>query len=236
MMNSSGRFNFHPLLYILIIISVSSCAGLPLNDTESPAVQDYPEQRDDTRNELSSIQLKLVEEANNILGAERLVVDGRQYPLDCTGTIMALYAMAGIDLGRDFNKYSGNAVARLYKYLDFEKLLYITKTPVPGDIVFWDNTWDANEDGKFNDLFTHAGMIVNRLEGDILEYIHYNYRRGIVLERMNLQNPDTRTVMIKGEEILINSPMRARSAPSAPGNSLASQLARGFGRGWELKN
>ena len=78
--------------------------------------------------------------------------------MDCTGTVLAIYYYAGIDLARDFNKYSGNGVTRLYKSLQAQKLLYETRYPVTGDIIFWDNTYDRNEDGRWNDTLTHVGI------------------------------------------------------------------------------
>ncbi|MBI9101090.1 MAG: hypothetical protein JEY99_01650 [Spirochaetales bacterium] len=55
-----------------------------------------------------------------------------------------------------------------------------------------------------------------------------------MFERMNLHAPDTRTIIMDGQEVLMNSPMRASSAPKAPGKSLASQLTRAFGMAYQL--
>ena len=45
----------------------------------------------------------------------------------------------------------GNGVGRIYKTLETEDLLYTTSTPLVGDIIFWDNTWDANGDGTITE-------------------------------------------------------------------------------------
>ena len=183
--------------------------------------------------EFSEVQGRLVEGAVTFLGAEKLKVGNRTYPLDCTGVVSAIYAFAGIDITSPLTAYTGNGVTRLYHLFEDENLLYSTSHPVPGDIIFWDNTWDANDDGLFNDPLTHVGMVVHRLEDGTIEYIHHNYAKGIVLERMNLLEPNIRTLTVRGDVVLINSPIRARNSPPAPGGvSLASQLLRHLGRGY----
>lgn len=183
---------------------------------------------------LTGLQMKLVEGTAAVLGADSLVINGRTFTMDCTGTVLAIYWYAGIDLAADFGRYQGNGVARLYRSLDARGRIVKSGYPAPGDILFWDNTYDANEDGRFNDEFTHVGMVVHVLDGGTVEYVHYNYSRGIVLERMNLSSPDSRAMVVDGYQILINSPIRARNSPPAPGDvSLSSQLLRGIGQPWK---
>ncbi|MBI9101091.1 MAG: C40 family peptidase [Spirochaetales bacterium] len=146
------------ILLLTLLILTSSC------QTMNP--EKIPHRGEEEKREgitLSPIQEQLIIEAHDLIGAEVLNGGGKTFRNDCTGTIEALYARVGIELGRELGKYSGNSVARLYKYLDEKQLLYQTKDPAPGDIIFWDNTWDANEDGKFNDPFTHAGVVINKL-------------------------------------------------------------------------
>ncbi len=181
------------------------------------------------------VQEKLAEGAGYVLGKESLHIRGREFPVDCTGVVLAIYYYAGIDLARDFAKYSGNGVTRLYKSLEQEKLLYNTSLPETGDIIFWDNTYDRNEDGRLNDPLTHAGMVVTAKKDCTIEYIHHNYRKGIIIEYMNLLNPDVFQQLDKGEMMIINSPMRMKT----PGKSraekwLSSQLYKIFGRGYLL--
>lgn len=218
--------NLPPALSILLIAALTalSCATTP-----PAAGPPRPES-------LSRVQEKLVEAAYHFEGAETLKVGRKTFRMDCSGVISAIYAYADIDIVGDLGRYDGNGVARLYQFLGEEDLLYDTTDPVPGDIIFWDNTWDANDDGRFNDYFTHVGMVVNRLPDRTVEYIHHNYRKGVVLERMNLHTPNVRTLVIKGERVIINAPLRARNSPPAPGSiSLASQLYRKFGMAYLLK-
>jgi hypothetical protein len=153
--------------------------------------------------------------------------------MDCTGAVLAIYYYAGIDLARDFDKYGGNGVTRLYRSLEAQRLLYDTRYPVTGDIIFWDNTYDRNEDGRWNDSLTHVGMVMEVSRSGDVEYVHLNYRRGIIIENMNLRNPEVHREMMKGRLRIVNSPMRMKQ----PGNPhpetwLSGQLFNIFGMGY----
>ncbi len=184
---------------------------------------------------LTEVQGKLVEGAYAVLGRDRLVVRGRRFRLDCTGVVLAVYWYAGIDLSREMNRYSGNGVARLYRALGARELLYDTDRPAPGDLIFWDNTYDRNRDGRWNDPLTHAAVVVHSDPDGMVEYVHANYRRGIVIERMNLLEPDTWRRRVGGRLQVINSPMRMRERGRPhPPQWLASHLYRSFGMAWRL--
>ena len=176
--------------------------------------------------ELSSIQKDLVESAEWALGRNRLVVDGKSFNLDCSGVVMALYYRSGIDLQPFMASYSGGGVQRLYALMNDNDLLYRKAQLAPGDMLFWDDTYDRNNDGRVNDPLTHMGMVVYVDKKGNVEYIHHNYRRGIVLEKMNLNDPDNQN---------LNSPMRARYVESghAP-RWLSSHLLKDAARGYEL--
>ena len=167
------------------------------------------------------------------MGKQELIIRGKRFNMDCTGAVLAIYYYAGIDLARDFNKYTGNGVTRLYKSLEAHKLLYDTRYPVTGDIIFWDNTYDRNEDGRWNDPLTHVGMVMNVAKNGEVEYVHLNYRRGIIIENMNLRQPDIHQRMEKGQMKIINSPMRMkRPGVAHPRNWLSGQLFKIFGMGY----
>lgn len=169
---------------------------------------------------------KLIEGAHQVRGKESLVVRGKKFRIDCTGTIMAIYYYAGIDLSVCFQGYTGNGVARIYAYFRDHGLLYDPEVPAPGDIIFWDESYDKNGDGLANDQLTHMGMVVDvGPQGDIT-YVHHNYRKGIVFACMNRNDPDN---------VDKNSPMRMRSLGHTPdGRWLSSHLYRESGRGYLL--
>ncbi len=138
---------------------------------------------------------------------------------------MAVYYYAGIDLSKDFNKYQGGGVSRIYQYLKDKKLIYYTENPVPGDILFWDNTYDANGNGTRDDILTHMGIVVDVTENETITYIHEHYRKGIIFEHMNLKDP---------ENYDVNAAMRMRGT-GMEGGWLSSHLYKESGMGYKLK-
>jgi hypothetical protein len=153
-------------------------------------------------------------------------VGERRFRADCSGTILAIYYAAGIDLAPEFQQESGNGVQRLYAIAEDRHLAYRPELPRPGDVVFWDNTYDRNGDGLWNDELTHAGVVVDVRPDGTIQYVHYHYRRGIVLEHMNLLTPD---VHLSGSRT-VNSPMRMRDpGGERPDLWLSAHLYRGAG-------
>ncbi len=219
------------LLALIILLMLSSCGTSP--DIIETDITELPDGTQTTR-DLSDTQKKLVEGASEIIGREKLFIRGRSFGMDCSGIVLSLYWYAGIDLTKAYNDYSGNGVTRIYRYLEDKDLLYRTLEPAPGDIIFWDNTYDKNEDGEPNDLLTHVGMVVDLDTNGNIDYIHHNYRKGIVLARMNLNNPDTYAETVNGEQIIVNSAMRMKGSPGFD-KWLSSQLYRQFGMGYLLE-
>lgn len=180
---------------------------------------------------LSEAQRLIAEGGPSLVGKKTLVVNGITYPNDCTGVVRAAYAFASMDIAFRFDRYPGNGVRRLYSTLKDEGLLYSVRYPQPGDLIFWDNTWDANGNKLADDELTHVGVVMAVAEDGSIRYLHYNYSKGTVIERMNLMFPDD---AVRDEEGLINSPLRMRGSPKGPGSGSAS-LYRVFGKGYELK-
>ncbi len=176
----------------------------------------------------SEAQKRIVEAARSLLGRSQLQFEKANFSSDCSGFVLAAYYLGGIDLRKEYERQSGNGVRRLYQIARLHHLLSTDQIPFPGDVLFWDNTYDANGDGKWNDELTHTGIVVASYSDGKVDYIHYHIRRGIVLERMDLRNPD---------EESFNAPIRIKE----PGNPrpekwLAAQLYRASGRLWQVGN
>lgn len=153
--------------------------------------------------------------------------NGRRFTLDCSGVVSAIYWRAGIDLQAAYPLYTGNGVKRIYRYLGDKGLLYRPEEPAPGDIIFWDNSYDMNGNGLADDELTHIGMVVDvSPEGDVT-YIHHDYISGVILSRMYPPDPGDRSR---------NNGMRMQSlGPTPDGKSTSGELYRQAGRGWELE-
>lgn len=216
----------------LLAFYFSSCATAPALKGKTSSVSAAPPKS--PVQEISKTQKLLIEEARRLIGVEKIFVKGKSFSHDCSGTVMAIYWYAGIDLSRNFSRYTGGGTERIYKYLKDEGLLYRTKLPAPGDIIFWDNTYDKNKNGKPDDYLTHMGMVVSVDKTGTIEYIHENYRKGIILARMNLYKADTYFEVIEGKKIILNDPMRMRGSPKSK-KWLSSQLYRDFAMAYLLK-
>jgi len=229
-MKTICRLPLHWLLPGIIAFHVLvSCASLDVPAQRYPAAQ----ARLSSAAEVARVQENLAEGGNYVLGRRELVIRGRRFNMDCTGTVLAIYYYAGIDLARDFGRYSGGGVMRLYKSLEAEGLVYETRTPATGDIIFWDNTYDRNGDGQWNDALTHVGMVMGSAEDGTIDYVHLNYRKGIIIEHMNLDSPDVHQSAERGQMRIVNSPMRMKQEGRAHSERwLASHLYRNFGMGY----
>ncbi len=73
-------------------------------------------------------------------------------------------------------------------------------TPVPGDLVFFRETYDQNRDGRTNDGLTHVGLVERVLEDGTVTVIH-RVSRGVVRYRMNLAHPLARKDPASGRAI-----------------------------------
>jgi hypothetical protein len=183
-----------------------------------------------------ALRQKLAEGARSILGKKQLYVRGRHFNMDCTGVVLAIYWYAGIDLAKDFNKFSGNGVGRIYKTLQKDDLLYTTTTPLVGDIIFWDNTYDENGREGGNNPLSHVGMVLQVQKDGTITYIHEHITKGIITEYMNLRNPDVRTLIDNGQVKVVNSPLRlAVPGKPHPANWLSGQLYRALGMAYLLQ-
>lgn len=108
----------------------------------------------------------IVRTAAKLVGAKTIESNGRRIAYDCAGVTRAVFLKHGIDL------YSGepddphaNGVRLIHAHIRQQGTFHLGPVVYPGDLVFFNNTWDYNGDGKVNDPLTHVG-IVERQEPD----------------------------------------------------------------------
>lgn len=212
-------------------LALMGCASIPGHLPAADRAYPFPATEAWSQPSLSETQRLIVAGGESLVGRKKLVVGGVTYPSDCTGLVRASYAFASIDLALHFDRYAGNGVLRLYKTLKSEGLLYATRYPAPGDLVFWDNTYDANGNGRADDELTHVGLVLSVEADGSIRYLHYHIRLGPFVERMNLTRPDDDS---EGPGGRVNAFMRMRGSPGDAGDN-AAQLFRVFGKGYELR-
>jgi len=153
-------------------------------------------------------------------GKNRLEVKGKSYSLDCSGVIYALSAKAGLDVQSMIWNYDGNGVNRLYQLMEDHNLL--STRPSRGDLIFWDDSYDKNGNGKSDDPLTHVGIVTDISEDGLITFVHHNYSLGIVEAIMDPADPGNRQR---------NSAMRARSdGLTDEGGWSAGHLFKAYGR------
>jgi hypothetical protein len=137
-------------------------------------------------------RLLVAKRARNMLKKPRFRFGGVDYRRDCSGFVLAVYAGEKIPvekiMGVDGRRPS---TAGLYRLADERGLVHRNKVPSIGDLVFFNNTYDRNRDGRANDPLTHVG-IVERVDADgTVTFIH-RVRRGVLRYKLNRFKPDQR--------------------------------------------
>jgi hypothetical protein len=228
----SGEFGFESGAATPEQTNARANGGTDVATTVRPGPDPSPVEAESEPAWLSERQERILRAAQTMLDTQSFLVGGYQYSYDCTGTILAIYAMAGVRLIDLFPQYSGNGVERLYRIAEDRDLLYHSEFPQPGDLIFWDNTYDKNGDKDWNDWLTHVGLVL-AVDGDgNVDYIHHDYSRGVVRARMNLMNPQT---YMDEDGVIVNSPMRMRRDRHLnPDEWLSSHLYRRLGAMYKI--
>lgn len=110
-----------------------------------------------------------------------------RYPSDCTSVIRAAYDRLGMDVMASGHPHD-NGVTAILRYARQHGRLYEGGHPLPGDLVFFRNTYDRNHDGRYDDGLTHIALVESEDRNGTLTLIH-RLSRGIVRSRMNLAHP-----------------------------------------------
>ena len=82
----------------------------------------------------------------SMVGKTKLQVNGSLYRYDCSGLVEAVYASAGLFL-------KGNVIM-MYEQAREQGVLH-KRNPQLGDLVFFDNSYDRNKNGRRDDKLTH---------------------------------------------------------------------------------
>lgn len=159
--------------------------------------------------------------AGALVGANPLRVNGETYRYDCSGFVIAAYAGAGLSLR--------GSTRDMYEKAEAYGLLHEGRTAQPGEVVFFDNTYDRNHNKRRDDDLSHIAIVERVLPDGTMTLVHLG-SDGVVRIAMNLKHPDQRQ-NDAGE--VINSYIRpARDAKTGP--VLTGELFRGFAPLYEL--
>lgn len=164
---------------------------------------------------------RVLRTARSLLGQTKITVQGRRYGDDCTGFVRAAYDDLGIDL-MAAAAHGDNGVTGIWRFCARHGRIYTGGHPLPGDLVFFKETYDLNRDGHSNDGLTHIGLVeAEEPDGTVL--IIHRVARGVVRYRMNLRVPNAPT---DSRGRTVNDALRAATPGASP--RLTSQLFAGF--------
>ena len=175
----------------------------------------------------SSRRAAIVRTAAKLVGAKTIVSNGRRIAYDCAGVTRAIYLKHGIDLYKSgTTDPNANGVRLIHHHISKYGKLHEGPAVEPGDLVFFDNTWDYNGDGFINDPLTHVG-IVERQEPDGTVIFISRVAGAIARYRMNLGLPHIHKT---ADGRILNDYIRRKDIGDPPTTGyLTGQLFAGFG-------
>jgi len=169
-----------------------SADKLPIHDSSlpvQPQTASAPERHPAPLTASLPSRSAIVQSATRLIGARTITSQGRRIAYDCAGVTHAIFLEHGIDLYRaDHHDAKANGVRLIYNHVRRYGSLHRGPDVRPGDLVFFDNTWDFNGDGNANDPLTHVG-IVEELEPDGTVIFISRVASAIERYRMNLEQP-----------------------------------------------
>lgn len=147
----------------IILLTLVGCATAPIEPPPAPQADITPAQAPAG---LSRTRAAVVRTAAKLVGTTTLLSHGRRIAYDCAGVTRAIFLEHGIDLYSDAtNDPKANGVRLIFTHVRRHGTLHQDPVAHPGDLVFFDNTWDFNRDGMLNDPLTHVG-VVERVDPD----------------------------------------------------------------------
>lgn len=136
---------------------------------------------------------------------------------DCSGFVCAASDQAGLPLRGD--------TRRLWDLAEALDAIHRRKRPHLGDLVFFDQTYDRNGNGRLDDDLTHVGIVVEVAADGTVVVAHRGSHERTTL-RMNLHEPHDHQA---ADGRVLNDYLRRRTSRDRRGTAyLAGELFRAF--------
>lgn len=195
----------------IAILTLVGCATAPIEPPSAPQIDVLPAQ---APTGLSRTRAAVVRTAAKLVGTTVLHSHGRRIAYDCAGVTRAIFLEHGIDLySGGTNDPKANGVRLIFSHVRRHGTLHQDPVAHPGDLVFFDNTWDFNGDGLLNDPLTHVG-VVERVDSDGTVTFISRVAESVERYRMNLALPHVHKT---ADGRVLNDYIR-RIHPSDPGD------------------
>lgn len=202
----------------LLLAGLTGCAGPALSVREAL--------------DRSDLQARLAARGASLLGQgrDRFHVAGETFNGDCSGFVEAAYALEGIQLRRILQAAAPrepSAVAAAWIAAGKQGTRWRGgEWPSPGDLVFFDDTWDRNGNGRRDDPLTHVGLVEWVDVDGTVTFLHRG-GQGVTRGQLNLRRP---AVARDEDGRPLNAPLRVRNGKGDDAPALAGQLFVGYGR------
>jgi cell wall-associated NlpC family hydrolase len=130
-----------------------------------------------------SLREQVVARAGSAIGQPSLGPVTREVSDDCTGFVRWVYRASGEDLVE-------GSVGNMMAIASRARAVRRGGRPLPGDLVFFRETYDRNRDRRRDDGVTHVG-VVERVEPDGTVVFAHRANSGVKESRLNLRFPST---------------------------------------------
>ena len=205
------------MLTLILLLTGSADASRPDSARIRQLSETYNLRRWQVRRFYDGISVAMA--SHNLVGAGSF--RGQRY--DCSGMVNAAYSQAGIDL-------AGANSASMFKLAKERNVFHRLKTPRPGDVAFFDNTHDRNNNNRLDDRLTHVAVVEKVDDDGTITLIHKG-GSGVTRTKMNLRRPATHK---DDSGKVLNSHLRYRSSRDRRRTKyLTGQLWRGFASLWK---
>src|SRR5262249_52132041 len=139
------------------MVTLAGCATSPVESPRRSATDARPccqtVEREPSRT-------AIVRTAARLVGAKTIKSNGRRIAYDCAGVTRSVFLAHGIDLyDGEAGDSEANGVRIIHAHIQRQGTFHRGPVARPGDLVFFNNTWDYNGDGKVNDPLTHVGIV-----------------------------------------------------------------------------
>jgi hypothetical protein len=207
-------------LLIITTIAIATLVGCATSPIERPETSPFTTSGCCRSAEALPSRDAIAATAAELIGASVIEQQGRHIAYDCAGVTRAIYLQHGIDLYESAaHDPQANGVRLIYNHLRQYGRLHQGPVVAPGDLVFFDNTWDVNGDGLVNDRLTHVG-VVERIERDGSVVFVSRVANAIKRYRMNLTHPHRHQA---SDGRILNDYMRRKQ----PGHSETTSVLTG---------
>ncbi len=159
-----------------------------------------------------------------LVGASELQVRGETFRYDCSGLVCAAYHQVGLDL-------EGRNGEALFQLARDEHVFHRRHKPQPGDVAFFDNTYDRNGNRRLDDRRTHVAVVESVGDDGTIVLVHKG-GSGVTRIRMNLRH---RRLHADDDGTELNSFLRSETSKDKPWTKyLSGQLWAGFASLWKV--